>query len=401
MISGYCDEKFSSARELFEKNLNTGFERGAAITVEIEGETVVDLWGGIDSEEQNTTWQEDTIVNVFSTTKGLAAVCLLQLVEEGKVNLDDPVAKYWPEFAQEGKDKIPVRYLFCHKSGLCGVTTPLPDDAYYNWDIMVNALAAQKPQWEPGRRHGYHALTYGHLIGEMVRRITGQSIGQYFNEKIAEPLNLDFWIGLPDEQFDKVTDIQPSLFPLWTRLVSPFFKMIPKSFLQGDLALIKDFEDPTTIAGSAFNNPKMEIKNPFYANTREWRKAEIPAANGHGSARAIAKFYGVLSNGGNRNGVHLLSPETIDMARQTESEGADLVLANLQTRFGLGFMLGSKDVSMGPAEGAFGHGGAGGSLGFGDPDNHVSIGFVMNQMHPGITAWETATSFIEKVYESK
>ena len=213
MINGYCDEKFSSARELFENNLISGFERGAAITVEIEGETVVDLWGGTDSKEQNTTWQEDTIVNVFSTTKGMAAVCLLQLIEEGKVNLDDPVAKYWPEFAQEGKDKIPVRYLFCHKSGLCGVTTPLPNDAYYNWDTMVSALAAQKPQWEPGTRHGYHALTYGHLIGEMVRRVSGQTIGQYFNEKIAEPLNLDFWIGLPDEQFDKVTDIQPSIFP--------------------------------------------------------------------------------------------------------------------------------------------------------------------------------------------
>ena len=171
--------------------------------------------------------------------------------------------------------------------------------------------------------------------------------------------------------------------------------------LSGDLALIKDFDNPSTIAGSAFNNPKMEMKNPFYANSREWRKAEIPAANGHGSARAIAKFYGVLANGGERDGVHLLNPKTIDMARQTESEGSDLVLANLQTRFGLGFMLGSKDVSMGPAEGAFGHGGAGGSLGFGDPDNHVSIGFVMNQMHPGITAWETATTFIEKVYESK
>ena len=245
MINGYCDEKFSSARELFEKNINSGFERGAAITVEIEGEKVIDLWGGVDSEEENTTWQEDTIVNVFSTTKGLAAVCLLQLVEEGKVNLDDPVAKYWPEFAQEGKEKIPVRYLFCHKSGLCGVTTPLPDDAYYNWDVMVNALAAQKPQWEPGTRHGYHALTYGHLVGEMVRRVTGQTIGQYFNEKIAEPLNLDFWIGLPDDQFDKVTDIQPSLFPAWTKLLAPVFKIIPKSMLSGDLALIKDFDDPS------------------------------------------------------------------------------------------------------------------------------------------------------------
>ena len=223
MINGYCDEKFSSARELFEKNIESGFERGAAITVEIEGEKVVDLWGGIDSEEKNTSWQEDTIVNVFSTTKGFAAVCLLQLIEEGKVNLDDPVAKYWPEFAQEGKENIPVRYLFCHKSGLCGVTKPLPEDAYYNWDVMVDALAAQKPQWEPGSRHGYHALTYGHLIGEMVRRVSGKTIGQYFNEKIAVPLNLDFWIGLPDEQFGRVTDIQPSLFPMWTRIVSPIF----------------------------------------------------------------------------------------------------------------------------------------------------------------------------------
>ena len=164
MVNGYCDEKFSEAREVFSESINTGFELGAAISLEIEGETVLDLWGGVDSPSKGTEWQENTIVNVFSSTKGIAAICLLQLVEQGKLDLDLPVANYWPEFAQGGKETIPVRYLFCHKSGLCGIRRPLGQGAFCDWDFICSELASQEPLWEPGTAHGYHAITYGHLI---------------------------------------------------------------------------------------------------------------------------------------------------------------------------------------------------------------------------------------------
>ena len=209
MVNGYCDEKFSEAREVFSESINTGFELGAAISLEIEGETVLDLWGGVDSPSKGTKWQENTIVNVFSSTKGIAAICLLQLVEQGKLDLDLPVANYWPEFAQGGKETIPVRYLFCHKSGLCGIRKPLGQGAFCDWDFICSELASQEPLWEPGTAHGYHAITYGHLVGEVLRRIDGRTIGQYFKEEIADPLDLDFWFGLPDSEFSRVTELNP------------------------------------------------------------------------------------------------------------------------------------------------------------------------------------------------
>ena len=401
MINGYCDERFLEAKKIFEESINSGFELGCAITLEVEGEVVLDLWGGHSDLDKTEEWKEDTIVNVFSTTKGMAAMCLLQLVEKGLIDLDAPVSQYWPEFAAGGKETIPVRYLLCHKSGLCGVREPLEQGSFTNWDLICSELAKQEPFWEPGTAHGYHAITYGHLVGEVVRRVSGKSIGQYFNDEIAVPLNLDFWIGLPEDKFNRVTDINPDKPGLLQKILMPILSKLPRSLAPGPLKMLLDFADPTTPAGAAFNNPKMSMQaGEMEANTAKWRKAEIPAANGHGTARSIAKLYGALAIGGSRDGVHVLSPETIEMARQTESDGKDLVLGQLHTRFGLGFMLGTEDVSMGPNKDAMGHGGAGGSLGFADPDNKISLGFTMNQMHPGITAWKTATDVAESVYKT-
>jgi len=331
----------------------------------------------------------------------MAAMCLLQLVEKGLIDLDAPVSQYWPEFAASGKENIPVRYLLCHKSGLCGVREPLDQGSFTDWELICSELAKQEPFWEPGTAHGYHAITYGHLIGEVVRRVSGKSIGQYFNDEMAVPLNLDFWIGLPEDKFNRVTDINPDKPGLLQKMLMPILLKLPKSLAPGSLKMLFDFTDPTTPAGAAFNNPKMSMQTgEMEANTAKWRKAEIPAANGHGTARSIAKLYGALAVGGSRDGVHVLSQETIEMARQTESDGKDLVLGQLHTRFGLGFMLGTEDVSMGPNKDAMGHGGAGGSLGFADPDNKISLGFTMNQMHPGITAWKTATDVAESVYKT-
>jgi CubicO group peptidase (beta-lactamase class C family) len=401
MINGYCDERFVEAKKIFEESIDSGFELGCAITLEVEGEVVLDLWGGHSDLDKTEEWKEDTIVNVFSTTKGMAAMCLLQLVEKGLIDLDAPVSQYWPEFAAGGKEAIPVRYLLCHKSGLCGVREPLDQGSFTNWDLICSELAKQEPFWEPGTAHGYHAITYGHLVGEVVRRVSGKSIGQYFNDEIAVPLNLDFWIGLPEDKFNRVTDINPDKPGLLQKILMPILSKLPRSLAPGSLKMLLDFADPTTPAGAAFNNPKMSMQTgEMEANTAKWRKAEIPAANGHGTARSIAKLYGALAIGGSRDGVHVLSPETIEMARQTESDGKDLVLGQLHTRFGLGFMLGTEDVSMGPNKDAMGHGGAGGSLGFADPDNKISLGFTMNQMHPGITAWKTATDVAESVYKT-
>jgi len=401
MINGYCDERFLEAKKIFEESINSGFELGCAITLEVEGEVVLDLWGGHSDLDKTEEWKEDTIVNVFSTTKGMAAMCLLQLVEKGLIDLDAPVSQYWPEFAAGGKETIPVRYLLCHKSGLCGVREPLDQGSFTNWNLICSELAKQEPFWEPGTAHGYHAITYGHLVGEVVRRVSGKSIGQYFNDEIAVPLNLDFWIGLPEDKFNRVTDINPDKPGLLQKILMPILSKLPRSLAPGSLKMLLDFADPTTPAGAAFNNPKMSMQTgEMEANTAKWRKAEIPAANGHGTARSIAKLYGALAIGGSRDGVHVLSPETIEMARQTESDGKDLVLGQLHTRFGLGFMLGTEDVSMGPNKDAMGHGGAGGSLGFADPDNKISLGFTMNQMHPGITAWKTATDVAESVYKT-
>ena len=401
MVKGYCDERFVEAKKIFEESIDSGFELGCAITLEFEGEVVLDLWGGHADLDKSEDWKEDTIVNVFSTTKGMAAMCLLQLVEKGLIDLDAPVSQYWPEFAANGKEAIPVRYLLCHKSGLCGVREPLDQGSFTNWDLICSELAKQEPFWEPGTAHGYHAITYGHLVGEVVRRVSGKSIGQYFNDEIAVPLNLDFWIGLPEDKFNRVTDINPDKPGLLQKILMPILSKLPRSLAPGSLKMLLDFADPTTPAGAAFNNPKMSMQTgEMEANTAKWRKAEIPAANGHGTARSIAKLYGALAIGGSRDGVHVLSPETIEMARQTESDGKDLVLGQLHTRFGLGFMLGTEDVSMGPNKDAMGHGGAGGSLGFADPDNKISLGFTMNQMHPGITAWKTATDVAESVYKT-
>ncbi len=398
MVNGYCDDRFIEARKIFEKSLEDGFELGGAICLEVKGEKVLDLWGGHKDQDRTEAWEENTIVNVYSTTKGIAAICLLQLIEKGLIDIEKPVSNYWPEFSQNGKEDIPVKYLFCHKSGLCGVKEPLEAGAFSDWDLICNQLAKQEPLWEPGSAHGYHAITYGHLVGELLKRVDGRTIGTYFKEEIAEPLDLDFWIGLPDSEFDRVSDIYPSK-PSSFQFLFPLLAKLPKFLLPGPTKFLVDFGDTSKPVGAAFNNPPIVSNNGMEANTKKWRNAEIPAANGHGTARSIAKLYGVLANGGSLDDLYILSPDTIEMGRTTQADGKDLVLGGMHTRFGLGFMLGTENISMGPNPDAFGHGGAGGSLGFADPDNNISLGFVMNQMHPGITAWKTATDVAESVYK--
>jgi len=361
-IQGHCDSAFAAVKDSFAENFEKHLEVGAAVAVMVDGKMVADLWAGHADEARTRPWQRDTIVNVYSTTKGMTAVCAHRLVEQGKLDLDGPVAKYWPEFAQAGKESLPVRYLLSHRAGLPAVNAPLPLGSLYNWDVMTAALAAQEPWWEPGTKHGYHALTYGWLVGEVVRRITGMSLGAYFRQEVAGPLGLDFHIGLGPEHDSRTADMIPAPLP------EP-----GEGNPLGDV-----FSDPESMSYKAFANPP-DAMVPGSVNSRAWRQAELPAANGHGNARALARVYGALARGGELNGVRVLNRSTIEQATVEQSYGPDAVLI-MPTRFGLGFMLDDPNLRITPNASLFGHGGMGGSLAFADPEAKLGFGYTMNKM---------------------
>lgn len=361
-IQGICDTRFEGVKGAFAQNFADYAEVGAAVAVIVGGRMVVDLWAGHADAALSRPWQRDTIVNVFSTTKGLTAVCAHRLADQGLLDIDAPVAKYWPEFAQAGKNEIPVRYLLSHRAGLPGVRKMLPVGAAYDWEVMTSALAAEEPWWEPGTKHGYHALTYGYLVGEVVRRISGQSVGTYFRKEIAEPLGLDCHIGLSEEY-----DARPA-------------EMLPMPPPEGEgNPIAKALSDPESMTFKAFASPP-DLMLPGTVNSRAWRAAEIPAANGHTDARSLARLYGALAQGGELDGYEVLTLEAIDRARVEQSHGEDAVLFGLPSRFGLGFMLDLPENRIVPQGDMFGHPGAGGSIGFGDPEAGIGFGYVMNKM---------------------
>jgi CubicO group peptidase (beta-lactamase class C family) len=361
-IEGSCDPRFLRVKEAFADSFAHGIEVGAAVAATLDGKPVIDLWGGYADKAKTKPWTRDTLVNVYSTTKGLAAICAHRLVDQGMLDLDAPVAKYWPEFAQAGKEKIPVNQLLSHRAGLPAVRKQLPMDAYFNWNVMCAALAAQEPWWEPGTKHGYHAITFGHLIGEVIRRITGKTPGTYLRDEIARPLNLDMHIGV-DASFDaRIAELIGAPPP-------PPDKPDPVAEMA---------RDPESVTFKAIANPRPVI-DPALVNSREWRAAEVPAANGHATARSLAALYGALARGGKVNGYQVLTPESIKRAHTEQANGPDLVLG-VVTRWGLGFALNQAGAPIGPNPRTFGHPGAGGSLGFADPDARLGFGYVMNQM---------------------
>jgi CubicO group peptidase (beta-lactamase class C family) len=389
VVEGHCDARFAPLRELFEASFARGEEVGAAIAFVLDGEIVADLWGGHRDAACTLPWTRDTLVNTYSTTKGMTAICAHQLVERGLLDLDAPVAQYWPEFAQADKGRIPVRWLLSHQAGLPAIRKPLPADAIFDWTAITSALAEQAPWWEPGTRHGYHALTFGHLVGEVIRRVSGKSVGAHFREHVAGPLGADFHIGLDAADDARVAEMIGSLVP---PAPAPGAPEIPGPLGQ----FLRDMNDPSTMAGAAFNNPPGRSDR---VNTREWRGAEVPAANGHGTARALARIYGALSRGGTQDGVHLLSRESIDRARTEQAQGPDAVLGGLPMRFGLGFMLRQDFMPISPNDGAFGHPGAGGSIGMADPEAKVGFGYVMNKMKMGLVGGPGAFAVLQKFYE--
>jgi CubicO group peptidase (beta-lactamase class C family) len=366
-IDGECDKRFENVRKAFAENFQQRGELGAAVSIVIDGRPVVDLWGGHTDQAKTRPWKRDTLVNVYSTTKGFTATCAHRLIDQGKLDPDEPVATYWPEFAQAGKKELPVRYILSHRAGLPAIRKPLAEDAIYHWDTMVSALAEQEPWWQPGTRHGYHALTIGWLVGEVIQRIIGKGLGTYFRTEIAEPLGLDAHIGLDAKHDARVSDLLPA---------GPPEPGQPDLFAEAE----KDPEGPTA---KAFLNPPLLTK-PEVVNTRAWRAAEIGAGNAHTTARSLARLYGALARGGEVDGYRIVRPEALERFWAEQSYGPDQVLMQLTTRFSMGFMLSQPGMGFGPNIKAFGHPGAGGSLGFADPVKKIGFGYTMNQMANGL-----------------
>jgi len=357
-VEGYCDEKFSQVRDVLAESLSKGEDLGASVAVFVNGEAVIDLWGGHIDEEMTKPWQKDTIINVYSTTKTMSFLCALILADRGQLDFDAPVADYWPEFAQNGKQAVKVWHIMNHAAGLSGIDEPLVAEDLYDWEKITSALAAQAPWWEPGTKTAYHAITQGYLIGELVRRITGLTIGQFFQKEVANPLNADFFIGVPDEEFSRIADLMP---------------------FGGD-ANLSDGSKSDSIAARTFRNPPVSA---LASRTDAWRRAEIPAANGHGNARSVAKIHTILAGKGEAGGIRLLSKETAELVMKERISGEDMAL-KMPVKFGLGFGINSKDTPLAPNKNVCFWGGWGGSLALIDQDAKLSFSFVMNKMHDGL-----------------
>jgi CubicO group peptidase (beta-lactamase class C family) len=381
---GQCEPRFERVRQVFAENFERRGEVGAAVAVTIGGKPVIDLWAGHGDAARTRPWQRDTIVNVWSTTKGLCALCGHRLADQGKLDFEAPVAKYWPEFEAAGKANIPVKYLLSHRAGLAAIRAPLKHEDLFNWQKVTSELARQEPWWQPGSKHGYHAITFGWLVGEVVRRISGKSLGTYFRDEIAAPLGADAYIGFGPELDARVADIVPAPPPKPGE-PNPFLEMM---------------KDPESVSAKAINNPNTTLL-PETTNSRAWRGAEIPGANGHSTARALARIYGALSCGGELDGVRIVSSASLPRFYTEQSKGLDEVL-KFPTRFSLGYMLSQPGAQLGPNQRSFGHPGAGGSLGFADLDARVGFGYVMNQMGEAAASLldPRCAALIEAVYAS-
>jgi CubicO group peptidase (beta-lactamase class C family) len=360
-IQGFFDLQFEPVKDAFEALFTDPQQRGGGLCIQIGGQTVLDIWAGVADKDAAQAWHTDTLVNLFSCTKTFTAVAALQLVAEGKLELDAPLGNYWPEFAGAGKQAISLRQLLCHQAGLPALRELLAPEALYDWSCMTAALAAEQPWWTPGEGHGYAPITYGWLVGELLRRVDGCGPGESVVARTVQPLGLDFHIGLADSEFDRVAHVSRIKGDLGDAAAQRLLKCM--------------FAEPTSMTTRAFTNPPSIMTS---TNKPEWRRMQQPAANGHGNARSLAGFYTGLLSG------RLLEPQLLAELRREHSRGLDKSLLT-ETRFGLGCMLDQPTVAnatfgLGPL--AFGHPGAGGSTGFADPERDLSFAFVTNSLGP-------------------
>ncbi len=355
-IHGFCDERFAGVRDAFTANFDRGADIGASVAVYVDGEPVVDLWGGLADPETDRPWERDTITNIWSITKTMTALCALILADRGLIDFHAPVATYWPEFAAAGKENVEVRHVMGHTAGLPFWREPLEVADLYDWDKVTGLLAGQAPEWEPGTESGYHALTQGYLVGEIVRRVTGRTLGTFFREEVAEPLGADFHIGLPEEHDHRVSRVVPDM-----TMRTP-------------------------------GNPAVEPKVSW---TPEWRRAEVPAGNGHGNARSVAHVQSVMACGGEARGVRLLSEKGCEAVFEAQSDGIDRVLG-APLRFGMGYTLPSAIVPL-PPRSCF-WGGWGGSVVVLDLDARMTVAYVMNRMQDGMLGDDRGVGILQGAF---
>ncbi|KIW77916.1 hypothetical protein Z517_07749 [Fonsecaea pedrosoi CBS 271.37] len=376
-VQGQCDPRFAKLKDLVEQRIASGEELGASLTLNVGGKTIVDIWGGWADEAKTKPWQADTITNVWSSTKTIATFACLLAHERGLLNVDDPVAKYWPEFAANGKEKILIRHLMSHTSGLSGWQDKMTVEDVWDVPKATARLAAQAPLWEPGTASGYHATTMGHLLGEVIRRSTGKPMKQFVAEEIAAPLGADLQIGALEKDWPRIAPvIPPPPLPL------DFSKMDPNS------PAVKTFANPPTDA--------------LISLRPEWRAADMSAVNGHTNARALNRVLSAIPNGGSVDGIKLLSPETIELIFREQSNGTDLVIG-MPLRFGIGYGLGggatAQTLPFMPTEKTCFWGGWGGSLEIMDCHRNVTFTYVMNKMGPGIMANDNSKQYVELVWK--
>ena len=374
-IQGTCAGRFEPMRDIMSKNIDAGLDVGASVAVVHRGEMVVDLWGGWADAQRTTPWTADTITNVWSSTKTQMALCALMLADRGLLDLDAPVASYWPEFASNGKDDVLVKHLLSHTSGVSGWDQPVSVDDLYDWEKSTTMLARQAPWWQPGSASGYHALNQGHLVGEVVRRVTGKKLGAFFHDEVAGPLGLDFHIGLDDQHFGRVANV------------------IPPPPLPFDMAQL----DPASVLVKTFTGPAPSAETSW---TPHWRRADIGAANGHGNARSLAWAQSAITNGGVVQGRQLLRPSTIDRIFDVQASGVDQVLM-MPVVFGIGYALPNESVPHLPSDRRLCYwGGWGGSIVINDLDQELTVVYVMNNMLEGLVGDERGTALTLAAFDA-
>ena len=373
-VQGTCDARFEPVRDVLAEQLDSGNDTGASIAVDVDGRTVADLWGGWCDEEHRTPWGENTITNVWSTTKTVTNLAALMLADRGLLDPYAPVAKYWPEFAENGKERIEVRHILSHTSGVSGWEAPFTTEDMYDREAATRQLATQAPWWEPGTASGYHAQNQGHLVGELVRRLTGKTLKTFVAQEIAGPLGADFQIGAIEADWGRIAPVTPPP-PL------PF-----------DLASL----DPDSPVYKTFTGP---VADAAAANTPAWRRAELGALNGHGNARSVARILRVLALGGEVGGVRLLSPDAIGLIFDEQSHGPDLVLG-VPLRFGIGYALPETETVpyIPPGRTCF-WGGWGGSVILMDLDARTTISYMMNKMGPGIIGSDRSEAYVRAIQD--
>jgi len=386
-MKGTCAPEFAEVTEAFAHNFAEYGEVGAAVTICIDGKPVVDLWGGMADAETRQPWAEDTMVVVFSATKGIAATCMHMLADRGLLDFDEPVATYWPEFAANGKEGITVGMALSHQAGVPVWQEELPPGAFHDPDLLAQRLAAEKPAWEPGTAHGYHPVTIGVIEGEIVRRITGRSIGTFLHEEVAVPLGADIWIGLPESEEHRVATLYLA-------------ERDPRSPMTQKL-----MSDPDWIGWKFVGNTGGD-RDSVRVNSRERHAAEIPAAGGIATARGLARLYAALSCGGSVDSVRLLQPQSLHAMSEIRSASDCDLMLRIPTTFTLGLSKSWGARRLGPGQhvilgkNAFGTPGMGGSIGFADSDARMSFGYVMNRHGSGVGLNERGQGLIDAAYRS-